>query len=59
MCSVHIVLLGCVCACMFGRRAAKEDRMWEQVDEHFGDEMITEIPTIWCIRNWFSAIDGF
>ena len=48
-----------VCARARGRRAAKEDRIWEQVDEHFEDEKITEFPTIWCRRNWLSAIDGF
>ena len=48
-----------MCLCMFGRRAAKEDRIREQVDEHYEGEIITEFPTIWCIRNWLSAIDGF
>ena len=44
---------------MFGRRAVKEDRIWEEVGEHFEDEIITEFPPIWCRRNWFWAIDGF
>jgi len=41
VCSGHIVLLGRVCACLVGER--RKDRIWEQLDEHFEDE-ITEFP---------------
>ena len=58
-CSCRVVGI-CVCARVHVRLESGEGRQDVGTsDEHFGDEIITEISTIWCRRNWFSAIDGF